>query len=587
MKINKINILSTLCFAINQISQSNAQASSQNQTQSISQTQTQPQSISQAKGSITDEQLNSFKFGSPQFRLAIIGDSGSESRAKKPMGLSTYDALLHLGDFDYSCKPDAYFENILPSSRSFEFMGILGNHEGASECGDDGHAKFKSNVYHEMEKNKEAKCEFSSSRCMWVCIYKNMRILGLTAGVNGCDKRDVQLSFLKSHLEGATEDWKICAWHFYDKYFHTGKYPDDGNIVSGSGESFYDYCRKQGAIIFSAHDHVYARTRVMSQFSDPTIDKFDSKPDENIVQIREGATIDILNGAGGWEMYIEQGKHKDFEWWQKKYAKGSHNENEHKYGGLFCNFNVGGNSKKAYCEFLRVGSDEKPFDTFTIYKNASPGNVTYSQIDDEFINEKIKAYKIENNIVDETNNAVDGSVAKSMNTKDNSNNSNSGSKDNNNNGTLFTRKNITIGGSVCAALVVIGSGVLIFSKSNKKVTDDTKLEIKDRQPNEGYQFNAVNINGQNSYDDSFTLLPTPEVISPLPEQFSFYHSNSMKRDYGNYDRKLELESPTSYTTNDSIPLVNNKRYRDNNNYFPSSSSSRNKQYNNNKYDKYW
>jgi len=298
MKLHKIHILSTLCLALNEILECNAQAQS----------------------SITNEQLNSFSFGSPQFKLAIIGDSGSESRAKKVMDLTTYDALLHLGDFDYNCKPDAYFDNILPSSRSYQFMGILGNHEGASECGTDVHERFKSKVYHEMvsSKNNQVKCEFSSSRCMWVCLYKNMRILGLTAGVNGCDKRDEQLSFLKKHLSGAKEDWKICSWHFYDKYFHTGKYPDDGNIVSGSGESFYDYCRQQGAIIFSAHDHVYARTRVMSKFSDPTIDEFDGKTNESIVQIREGATVDILNGAGGWEMYIEQGKHKDYKWWQKK-----------------------------------------------------------------------------------------------------------------------------------------------------------------------------------------------------------------------------------------------------------------------------
>jgi len=237
------------------------------------------------------------------------------------MKLTTFDALLHLGDFDYSCKPDKYFNEILDSNRSYQFMGILGNHEGVSQCGLEVNKQFTNNVYNEMisKKNDKVKCEFSPSKVMWACVFHNMRIIGLSSGVNGADKRNEQLSFLKKHLnKSTTEDWKICSWHFYDKYYHTGKYPEDDNIISGSGESFYDYCKDHGAIIFSAHDHVYARTHVMTEFKKPTIDKYDMDTSEDIVQIRNGATLDILNGAGGYEIYIEQGEQKNYSHWQKK-----------------------------------------------------------------------------------------------------------------------------------------------------------------------------------------------------------------------------------------------------------------------------
>jgi len=207
---------------------------------------------------------------------------------------------------------------------------------------------------------------------------------------------------LKKHLGDAKEDWKICAWHFYDKYYHTGKYQEYGNIVSGDmgGESFYDYCKEQGAIIFSAHDHVYARTHVMSKFSEPVIDKYDSKTDAEVVQIRKGATFNILNGVGGYEIYIEQGEQKNYSHWQKKYALGANNENAKRFGGLYCKFNVGGNKRKAYCELQRINSRNKVFDKFFIYRNDDPANIAPKQLDEQFKSEKIKAYKDANHIVD-------------------------------------------------------------------------------------------------------------------------------------------------------------------------------------------
>eukprot|EP00833_Pecoramyces_ruminatium_P008743 jgi/Orpsp1_1/1182775/evm.model.c7180000082622.1 len=440
----------------------------------------------------SEEQLEEFSYGNEEFKLAIIGDSGSDKEANEVMELSDFDALLHLGDFDYRCMPDKYFNDVLDSDRTYQFMGVLGNHDAKHQCPDDVAEKFKNNVYNEMtgSKNDKVKCEFSESKFMWSCVYQNMRIIGLTPGVNGAEKRREQLSFLKEHLENATEDWKICSWHFYDKYYHTGKYPQYGNIVSGDegGESFYDYCKDHGAIIFSAHDHVYARTNVMSKFSTPEIDVYDKNTESNISQIRNGATLNILNGAGGWEMYIEQGEQKDYKHWVKKYAKGDNRENEKKYGGLFCQFNYGGNNKRAHCKFLRINSSEKVFDSFDIYRNDDPENVPYQQIDEDFLNEKIKAYREANNISNDNN--------------DNNNYKNENIESNGinfiNNKKVFNKTTISIGGSVVAALAVAGVAVFAFRKyKNSKLISHNEPELVIDNPtikNKNKNINDVNNN---------------------------------------------------------------------------------------------
>jgi len=131
----------------------------------------------------------------------------------------------------------------------------------------------------------------------------------------------------------------------------------------------------------------------MSQFSKPVIDSYDYESPSNIVQIRKGATLNILDAVGGWEVYGEFGKQKDYSHWQIKYARGSNNENAKKFGTLICKFNVGGNSKKASCQFLRINSSSTVFDSFTIYRNDDPKHTKYDEIDSRFLKEKLEAYQ--------------------------------------------------------------------------------------------------------------------------------------------------------------------------------------------------
>jgi len=91
------------------------------------------------------------------------------------MALGSFDVLLHLGDYDYDCSPDKYFDTIL-SNRSFKFFGVLGNHENEGECGESKHQEFINNIYKEMtnSRNKGTSCTFSPLKTMWSCKYKNI-----------------------------------------------------------------------------------------------------------------------------------------------------------------------------------------------------------------------------------------------------------------------------------------------------------------------------------------------------------------------------------------------------------------------------
>jgi len=352
----------------------------------------------------------------------------------------------------------------------------------------------------------------------------------------------------------------------------------------------------------------------MSQFKKPTIDKYDRITDASIVQIRKGATIDILNGTGGWEIYIEQGEQKDYSHWQKKYARGSKSENAKKYGGLFCDFNYGGNPKKAYCQFLRINSSDKVFDSFYIYRNENPSSVKYTKIDDDFKNEKLNAYKTAHNIHDsvpvqnnnnntninnnnDLNNNTntqngninsDGSTnSTSINTTTNNNldpssdiNSNNGNVSNatndtsnnisvndNTNGNNLTIQNkekenksfpksiinattLGIGGSVCVAIAALGGGIFLY-KRNKKYDNIPKSMILSF-----YSTNGTYDNNNNSVN--YTLINTKDN-SHVIDGFATVKHNEF---YQNQDENNGYDEPSYYSNaydDDNYPS-NSRKY---------------------------
>ena len=281
----------------------------------------------------------------------------------------------------------------------------------------------------------------------------------------------------------------------------------------------------------------------MSKFSSHEIDRYDDRTgSSHIKQIRKGATLNILNGAGGYEMYAEGGEQKNYPHWEKKYALGSNKENAKKFGGLFCTFNYGGNRKKVYCEFLRINSSEKQFDYFTIYQNENPSTVRYSDIDDNFMSEKKKEYLKSKGIVEQPvlapNNTVTNSTISStpvsptmtdINTstdniinKNASVNNSDQSKSNESNADKpkSSKAGVAIGISACAvAALAVGGLVALKMKKSKRSIDEAELIMKLPEEEYNYRNQMPSNENRSVVDDDFLPLP-------MPSYHDHYHTKS-------------------------------------------------------------
>jgi len=275
-------------------------------------------------------------------------------------------------------------------------------------------------------------------------------------------------------------------------------------------------------------------------------------------------------------MYIEQGKYKDYDHWQITYARGSHGENANRYGGLFCNFNVGGNNRKAYCEFLRINSSKKLYDSFTIYRNDDPANLSYADIDNNFKVEKINAYKAQNNIVepviDGTSNSTD---AKPFNSVAGGGVSDEGVEEESSGGAKSYAKIILITGSV---LALVGLGLIAYRRKrnsiiNEKKEDDYLKDISTKNDDNPYNMMPFPDPYNKKFEDTTEKEKDEEAIEThnikrgtidetfkplsIADQSGFY-LNPGNFNFYNDKASSTLGNSDAGSFKDNVPLVNNK-----------------------------
>ena len=70
-----------------------------------------------------------------------------------------------------------------------------------------------------------------------------------------------------------------------------------GSKADVTGWPVYEECRIGGAIIATAHEHSYERTRTLSSMQNQIIDP--DWPDPNNVRVSEGSSIVIVSGLAG------------------------------------------------------------------------------------------------------------------------------------------------------------------------------------------------------------------------------------------------------------------------------------------------
>lgn len=178
--------------------------------------------------------------------------------------------------------------------------------------------------------------------------------------------------------------WNFCSWHKNQRLYQTGDKKDE------TGYEVYDACRKHGAIVMTAHQHLYARSKIMHHFEKLKVgwddiffyndeeedeeDDIDDRSSNNtttnnmgkkkklkpVLNIGPGKSFAVVNGLGGdsirsWEDHLERKP-----WWAANAAQ----DNDANYGALLCTFHVHKDPALARCKFQDISG--KIWDEFYV-----------------------------------------------------------------------------------------------------------------------------------------------------------------------------------------------------------------------------
>jgi hypothetical protein len=165
-------------------------------------------------------------------------------------------------------------------------------------------------------------------------------------GENGNNTEFAQ--FIESQLSADDHIWKICSWHKNQTAMQVGGKDDD------MGWAVYENCRENGAIIATAHEHSYHRTKALTSMQNQAVDT--SCPDPNHVCVGLGRTFVFVSGLGGKSIRDQErclpttypyGCNGE---WAMIYTS----DQGANYGALFITFHVDGDPYKAHGYFKNI-----------------------------------------------------------------------------------------------------------------------------------------------------------------------------------------------------------------------------------------
>jgi hypothetical protein len=285
--------------------------------------------------------VNVYASPPPQnFKLAFIGDQGLKDDSKEVLTLIRDEGaqmVLHQGGFDYAGNPDLWDQQINDIlGPNFPYFASIGNSEVAMWPG------YQQKLIERLNRIPEALCT-GDLGVQSACRYQGLFFILSGIGTMG-EGHEI---YIRDQLAQDNSAWRICSWHKNQRLMQVGK---NGN---STGWGAYEECRLGGAIITTAHNHSYARTHLMENFSNsPSI-----ASTSNTLQLEKGKSFVFVSGLGG--RNINDQKRNDA-WWASLYA-GKRTAN---YGALFCTFNANGQPDHASCYFKDIAG--RTIDSFTL-----------------------------------------------------------------------------------------------------------------------------------------------------------------------------------------------------------------------------
>eukprot|EP00835_Amoeboradix_gromovi_P005634 NODE_550_length_6834_cov_0.214402.p1 type:complete len:450 gc:universal NODE_550_length_6834_cov_0.214402:2052-703(-) len=280
-----------------------------------------------------------YKRESESVRLAFFGDSGADDPAHKVLQMIKdwgADAIVHLGDFDYEDNPSKFLKMINDEVPKIPYLAVIGNHDLPKWT------EYQTLLSSRMANNNVA-CQGEYGVKM-NCNVKGINILLSGVGTFGSNHE----GYLEQELK-KSDGWSICGWHKNQHLYQMGHKNDE------VGYAVYDICREHGALIFTGHEHSYARTKVMKQFEHQIVASHDTKT----MKISPGDTFAIVSGLGGRTIRKWENDSNKYPWWSTFLTE----DNDAQFGAVLCEFW----GFTAECVFKDI--DRKLRDSFNITRS--------------------------------------------------------------------------------------------------------------------------------------------------------------------------------------------------------------------------
>lgn len=268
----------------------------------------------------------------PNLKVAFIGDQGLTTNSRAVLQLIKNEGAhmaLHQGDFDYADSPalwDQQINDIL--GPNYPYFASIGNHDIAQWAG------YQTKLQERLSRITGASCT-GNLGVKSACQYQGLYFL-LTAPGTMDTGHDI---YIRDQLASNNAAWSICSWHKNMQAMDLGNsHPDE------TGWGVYEECRKGGGIVATAHDHVYGRTHLLSNFQTQTIDSTSAT-----LILQKGKTFAFLSGLGGHSIYAQASSDP---WFASAYTSTQNAT----YGALFCTFNVNSQPDRASCYFKNINN---------------------------------------------------------------------------------------------------------------------------------------------------------------------------------------------------------------------------------------
>lgn len=285
------------------------------------------------------------------FRVAFVGDQGIGKPARDVLGLVKSEGaqmLLILGDFDYDDNPNAWDAMLTQAlGATFPIFAVVGNHDEKKW------PEYRTKLTNRLANIEGARCT-GDYGVNAACTYRNLFFVLSGVGTEGRD----HAAFLRESLAANDAIWSVCAWHKNQTALQLGEKSDE------VGWDAYEQCRQGGAIIATAHEHSYSRTKTLSNMQSQTIDS--AWPSATELRVAPGSSFVFVSGLGG-ASERKQARCKPSTppygcggIWGSVYTT----DQDADPGVLFIDFNVDGDPRKARGYFKNIKG--RVVDTFTV-----------------------------------------------------------------------------------------------------------------------------------------------------------------------------------------------------------------------------